>query len=490
MAVGAIIATTAIGALSRRLLDSIQHAVGLAIFTQTFPEKLKEINIKSFKEEVLKERAELVGPEATAENFAQWIREINLELIKWYGSIGLVDPYFAGIAKDVGMAYIWSYGFGWLSWAIMSPIIQYGITKPLEDYYKLKYRPRELTPSQVLDAWRRGIIDRKSAEDFLRRQGYSEEFIKVLFDLEKRELSRSELDRLYKYGLIDDRSYIQGLIKLGYKEEDAELMLSIIKGDRTEKERDLTKSEILSGYKAGIITKDDAMSLLTQLGYSPEEAEFLIALADATKRREEREFTISQISRLFKRGIISEKEAINYLTRIGYLPENASLLVELWKKEAQPKPKILNLSTIKRAYLYNVIDAERALNELKDLGYSEDDAKLLISLWDKEKAKEPRKLTSSIVLRMYRYGIISREEAVNKLLELGYEKEDAERLVKLQEIVAQPRERNITRSDVIRAWKNGWLTDDEAIMLLQELGYSEEEAIFILMSYTKRTGGM
>ena len=71
---------------------------------------------------------------------------------------------------------------------------------------------------------------------------------------------------------------------------------------------------------------------------------------------------------------------------------------------------------------------------------------------------------------MFRYGIISEEEAIEKLKEIGYSEEDATNMVKLAEITAKPRERRITRSDVIRLGRNGWINEDEAVDLLMELG--------------------
>jgi len=72
------------------------------------------------------------------------------------------------------------------------------------------------------------------------------------------------------------------LLALGLPEERAdELMRMTVKVEqpaRLRKERDLTKSEILKGAKAGLITPEQAMRLLMDLGYDRDEAMYLLVL--------------------------------------------------------------------------------------------------------------------------------------------------------------------------------------------------------------------
>jgi len=430
---------------------------------------------------------DLTGPYyEKAKGFMEYLKDLNLTVAVEAARVGYVSPYAASVYARLWNNILWSFGVGWLSWGVMSPFVNVLIARPLERALNRIHRPGSMTVSQALDAWRRGLIDEETLNYILSTHGLPDWDIEVLKQLEYKELTKSELEKLYKHRLITEKEFVDGLKRLGYKEADARLILQTIKPERTKEERDLTKSEILRAYRYRVINRATAKNYLKQLGYSDDEADLILKVEDTIMANRTRELTYSQIRQMFLRGVLTENEAKSYLQRIGYTLEDTELLIDLWKKQAEPRPKTLNLTTIKYAYLYDIIDSEKAKAFLSELGYTEDQIELLISLWDTQKEKEPRKPSVSQIMRMLRYNIITEDEAIKKLVELGYTEEDAKNIVKSYQIQPVTRERRITRYDVVRAWRNGWITAEEAVQILMELGYSEDDAWFILMSYTKR----
>lgn len=86
----------------------------------------------------------------------------------------------------------------------------------------------------------------------------------------------------YKNGWVTTSEVESELVRLGMPADRAKTMIEEkIKKEaagRTTKERDLTKAEIVNGVKKEVITIDQGKELLEDMGYDPDEAEFILAI--------------------------------------------------------------------------------------------------------------------------------------------------------------------------------------------------------------------
>lgn len=112
--------------------------------------------------------------------------------------------------------------------------------------------------------------------------GYDDEHAAQMTLWTKVYVIATELRSRYSKGWITQKEVQQGFIDAGMTTDRArELMQKITKAtgeDRIAKERDLTKTEIIKGVKKDIITKDDAVELLMDMGYSEDEAVYIILI--------------------------------------------------------------------------------------------------------------------------------------------------------------------------------------------------------------------
>lgn len=142
--------------------------------------------------------------------------------------------------------------------------------------------PRELSESDVVDAWEFGLYRLEQVEEWYRKAGYSDRDASLLARLVYLKYNVPLLRTMYRNGWINAEQLIQGLRDLGIPEERVQDMaMSFIKYDelyRVEKERDLTKSEIVKGVKAGILSPTQAVGLLMDLGYDENEAWYILAI--------------------------------------------------------------------------------------------------------------------------------------------------------------------------------------------------------------------
>jgi len=287
-----------------------------------------------------------------ANAFVEFLRSFNVQLAKDIITMGAIDPFWASAVAQLGNAISWSYGFGWMSWVGLSPLLNAIIST------RARIALNEILPS--------------------------------------RSLTKSEVIKLFKTGKIDETTFRNLLKEMGYTDKAINAYVQLAKEERTEKERDLTKSEILRAYREGILSEDEVRDKLREMGYDPEEIDILINL---------------------------------------YKPQK--------EIEVRGERRKLSLSTIRKAYYNGLIDKDTALVRLRDLGYSDEDARLLIALWDADKTattrEKDRDLTKSDILKAFELGLIDWDEAKDMLMQIGYDEDEAEFLLAIRALTVMKR---------------------------------------------------
>ena len=454
----------------------------------------------------LKESPNYEDIKKLGDKFIGALKEFNHRLITISAAVGVIDEHLGRIVMEYGLSLIWSIGIGWLSWVTLSPLLTTIVADKMSEAGYYAFRPRDLTPSQVirllrlhlkeiLDKYKREIeLGRTPEEAFLeaykdfierlRRYGYPDEVIKEFIEINFRLLTLSQLQNAWKYNIIDENKFKEYLYKLGYKDEEIKILVDLTKVTKIEKERDLTKSEILRAYRYNKIGREEAINYLIRLGYDKKEAELLLRIEDYNRVRRIEGLSRALVRRMYLRGVIDDYEAMNLLKELGYTDEAINRILELWKVEKERRKPKIPLSVIRLAFMYNIIDANKVKQYLQSLNYPDNIIDLYIKVWSRQRERIHRKLSPTTITNLLRYNVISEEEAIEHLRKIGYTREDAELLVKYALSRPYPRRIRLTRRDIITGVKKGVIDRETAKFLLQLLGYSEEEAEYLLTIYT------
>ena len=91
-----------------------------------------------------------------------------------------------------------------------------------------------------------------------------------------------------------------------------------------------------------------------------------------------------------------------------------------------------------------------------------------------------RPLTRVDVRRMYKLGVLDRAAVTRAYLDVGYNPQNAELMTQFTELFGTEAERELTKGDVLNAYKRRLFTEAEAAGFLQTFGYGEAEAAFLL----------
>ena len=253
----------------------------------------------------------------------------------------------------------------------------------------------------------------------------------------------------------------------------------------------ITRVDVRRMYQAGVIGLDKVEETYRALGYSPEDARLLAEwVAKAYPRGSDgpggdlRTLTVATIKSAYVRRLIDRDEAIERLTELDYSVDDAELIVAIWDFDLAQNPdqrsdiglKELSRSVIERAYERGLMDFNTALVELVELGYTQDDAEVLLHLVDERLAEELTELEIEAVFSELAAGVIDESQAMERLRQFGLPDRRIQFLVQRAILRQRASPRRLTVSQLQQAVRRGLMSAEEMFRRLVAMGYNEADA--------------
>lgn len=298
------------------------------------------------------------------------------------------------------------------------------------------------TITQLTQMFYRGIIDREVWVREVRINDYVPYAIDWLEKIVHPPYTRVDLRRMWDMRTIDEPTMLREYKWLGYDDEHAAGMVLWTKVYTA-------LPDLMARYRNGWISEHDVYAALVGLGLPESRAIELIQTKTKAVQGErlsgERDLTKTDLLKLLGIGEISDNQAKELLMSIGYDDVEAEYLV--------------------------AIQLDRMTEELKDL-------------------------TSAQILKSYRYEIFDRAETLTKLSDTGWSINAAETMLELEDIrladtqVERARERDLSRTDIVRSMAREIIDTMTGYNYLAYLGYSQWEiqVIFSLEGLEWPTG--
>jgi len=177
----------------------------------------------------------------------------------------------------------------------------------------------------------------------------------------------------------------------------------------------LTRVDLRRIYTLGLINDEELKARLMEIGYTAKDAELLMAFYHNLKTEEAREWTKSEIRNLLYYGLINETEAKIMLERLGYSEEDAKLLIGLWKAKITEKDMRETQKYIRDAYALGQITRMEAEAQLKACGLSEEVIKVVLDKEEKRRLSSQRLPSASTIVKWLKLGIITKDVAYRLL---------------------------------------------------------------------------
>lgn len=220
----------------------------------TFAERLLQFGYTDAQiAEVLKLTQRIPGP---ADLISMAVREaFRPDLIEQYQYLAEYPAEFGEWMKKQGLSEEWAQRYWVAHWALPS------LTMAYEMYHRRIIEEGDLDRlfaiSDIAPFWR----------DKLKSAAYT-------------PLTRVDVRRMFGMGVLDRTDVYNSYLDLGYSPENAERMTQFTERYESTEDREQTKADILSAYRAGILSRDAAKEQLTGIGYPEEWVEYYVLLEE------------------------------------------------------------------------------------------------------------------------------------------------------------------------------------------------------------------
>lgn len=393
-------------------IGEMQHALWSANATQLLPVlDAAQLEQRGYKSKLVM-ADEAGGSGFNAERFTAmtWAAGTPLTvaelLLAHHRKIITEDQLKAGLA-DAGIREEW-----------IDPQIKMGVIIP--------------TVQQVMVAWLEGQIEKPEAEKRYLEAGGDPTWFQTSYDSQGSAPSPVELGEMFHRGIIGEKgigpkqtTFEQGFLEGPWRNKWMGPMLELSRYY-------IPPRSIVAMLKDSAITHKRALELLHQQGVTTQDAESFITEATHAKTTKQRELTEAQIKELYEAKAINEATAMQLWEALGYEKHEATFLLELAKMSRIVKFTTTAITTIHTEFTNHTITTEEAVAELDKLQVPAEQRNELLKLWEVEARARIKHLTEAQVIKAIKVGVLEVEAAEQKLLGMGYTQEDAQLLIRIE----------------------------------------------------------
>ena len=189
--------------------------------------------------------------------------------------------------------------------------------------------------------------------------------------------------------------------------------------------------------------------------------------------------TYREIAELYHYEIIDEKEMKRLLAWSGYNDEQIDLLVKLFKvmyaPEGHKTAKSYTMSVIEQLYIHNKISRNDFENYMKELGYTDEAVKLYTQYIDLKLELEQEKETITEIEYQLKEHEITQEEALNKLINAGVDRDYAKYLTTIWNARYTHRHKAFPLTDLIKLASVKAVSEEDFVEELKADGYNNKQ---------------
>ena len=338
-----------------------------------------------------------------------------------------------------------------------------GYNPKLQEIYK-RLMVTQPTIAEAIELRARGKISESRYYEICKYANMPESVSQELFNLSRPLLSAYDIITIWRRGQITESERDDRIKELGYLDSD------------------IPNITLLSEYYP---SPSDLVTFAVREVYSPEIAEkyglnedfptefldasFKAGLSETFARQywaaHWRLPSATQGFEMLHRGIISYEELNTLLRSLDYMPFWRDKLIQV---AYNPYTRV----DIRRMYAQGILDREGVYRAYLDIGYDSEHAENLTRFTVGLEAPDVKEMSKGEILRAYKLGTIAREDAVNRLERLEYVRTEAEILLDTAEL--EQRNSAVSRAinNLIQQFDAELITESELSSALDALGIS------------------
>lgn len=298
----------------------------------------------------------------------------------------------------------------------------------LRDKWIATIKAMALSPISIadaVDAVVEGQITREEGERIAYENGISQESFAILVDTRGNPPSPVQLNALHKRGLIPLEgvgpavtSVQQGIYEGATKDKWWRMLAAL--ADYIPPARTITAM-----IREGSLTDAEGLNFLKQQGLSDSLAAAYVTSAHHQKTTAQRELTVSNIGTLYRDRFVDRAEATQLLALLNESAQTIAFRLDLWDFDALQAKVRTAVSKVRGLFVAHKIDETVASSTLDGLGIPASGRDEMLSVWKLEREANVQQLTAAEIADAVYYDLLTPEEGVARLVQLGWTPDDA-----------------------------------------------------------------
>lgn len=191
--------------------------------------------------------------------------------------------------------------------------------------------------------------------------------------LNRTPFTRVDLRRLYAAGLIDESDVFFGYRELGYSKERAEKLTEFALYDATSTERTAVKGSVVRQIVAGMMTADEGRDLLMAARWPERVARVIVGAAVLRREEEEHEDLIEGLVDQYRVGLLTRDELARELEKATPSETERSKILRREDRRLTKARKLPALSDVSRWFKAGILTEVQYRNRLQQMGYHAED---------------------------------------------------------------------------------------------------------------------
>lgn len=223
---------------------------------------------------------------------------------------------------------------------------------------------------EMFDMLHRGAISEGDLDHTMRVIGFSDYWIEKVKAITYNPYTRVDVRRMHELGVLDDRELYSAYLDLGYDGEKARNMVDFTLRYNARNEIDLTRGQILKGYRERAIPRQEALDLLMEIGVNRNAAEYLLDFEDYLFEKELIDDTIDNIRDRFVQNLISYYDARDRLMALNLPARQIEVLLDKWEIKRWKAMKVPSKTDLDKFLRAKIITEDQWRAEMDRLGYA------------------------------------------------------------------------------------------------------------------------
>jgi hypothetical protein len=216
----------------------------------------------------------------------------------------------------------------------------------------------------------RGIINREDLEFLFKTVEIPPFWREKLLKIAYTPYTRVDARRMHALKVLSDEELIVSFMDIGYDRAHAEKMAEFTKRLNAGKEKDLTKAEVLKGYRERIVTRKDATDFLLRLQYDETEAAYYLDMEDYKLQSEIQDDIQSTIQQRYQNRLIERSDAQRQLDELGLPSAQVRALLDKWEVKVLGADKVPSKTDLEDFLRAGIISSDTYRREMARLGYA------------------------------------------------------------------------------------------------------------------------